>query len=516
MKRYKSKFESIEIPLEKGDSFRYGKFKNKTAIYDSSYINDKGDLIIKTDDGKEIGASKIRLIQEEEFHLSLTPTSNGKFGIWDYIGKQRVYKKGTTSPIYFNNEKDAKEYAIKYMNKKYGKNDYRFEENEKPLYPFMNRESYDLYYNYEKQWKKTLSWDSFVRENKDIFNKETLKIKNDLNKIKDPKRKQKKFEYEMLQLKTQFISVWDILKNNKLKESYLKEEHFSPFKAWYFPDKDEFIKFPTNKDYREYVDNYVSAMKGGAVRIHAFDSEVEIETKHNPDSRLYSKVLNTLAKKIHNFKYVISHIDWFASGDKQVFNLQEDLHLSDFVKHSGVSDFTKKFMKDRQRLKGAGNISAKIRSLKINRKKGYITFTFISKPTYTNKTKAVDPNTLAFKNARAYEQHIRLVDFFKYAETKPGYKENELTWKEVKEIIQVCPIQVWCNCGSYEFQGMAYIDTLFDAAIYPEYRAPKRWNLYHNDDNFACKHLDILFTSGINLFIQNMTSMINKILKGTK
>jgi hypothetical protein len=61
MKRYKSLFEDIKIPLEPGDEFLHGKFKNKTSIYKSHYTNDKGDLIIVTDTGKEIPAMKIRM-----------------------------------------------------------------------------------------------------------------------------------------------------------------------------------------------------------------------------------------------------------------------------------------------------------------------------------------------------------------------------------------------------------------------------------------------------------------------
>lgn len=58
--------EDITIPLNRGDSFKFGKFKNKTAVYDSHYFNDKGDLIIVTSSGKEIPASKIRLMSERE------------------------------------------------------------------------------------------------------------------------------------------------------------------------------------------------------------------------------------------------------------------------------------------------------------------------------------------------------------------------------------------------------------------------------------------------------------------
>lgn len=72
MKRYKLYFnEDITIPLNPGDKFYFGKFKNKSAIYDSHYINDKGDLIIRTDIGKEIPACKIRLMQEDKQEILL-------------------------------------------------------------------------------------------------------------------------------------------------------------------------------------------------------------------------------------------------------------------------------------------------------------------------------------------------------------------------------------------------------------------------------------------------------------
>lgn len=57
--------EDIVIPLNPGDIFAHGKFKNKKAIYASHYTNEKGDIIIITDTGKEISMAKIRLMTEE-------------------------------------------------------------------------------------------------------------------------------------------------------------------------------------------------------------------------------------------------------------------------------------------------------------------------------------------------------------------------------------------------------------------------------------------------------------------
>ena len=64
MKLYKRFKENIVIPLSKNDKFYWGKFKNKTAIYDRDFVNEKGDLIIVTDTGKQIPACKIRMIQK--------------------------------------------------------------------------------------------------------------------------------------------------------------------------------------------------------------------------------------------------------------------------------------------------------------------------------------------------------------------------------------------------------------------------------------------------------------------
>lgn len=192
--------------------------------------------------------------------------------------------------------------------------------------------------------------------------------------------------------------------------------------------------------------------------------------------------------------------------------LEEELHLSDFKGHSGVSDFTKPFLKDRIKKKGGGTTSTKIKALKVNRKQDYITFVFQAVPTYDKTVKVYDPKTQTQRRARSYLQQVRLKDFFKYAQTKPGYDEKNLTRKEIKEILNVCPISVFCNCFSFQFQGMAYVDTIMDASIYDELRPPERWRKYHSDNSFACKHLSQVFTS-IDFYLNNMSAMINKYLK---
>jgi len=198
----------------------------------------------------------------------------------------------------------------------------------------------------------------------------------------------------------------------------------------------------------------------------------------------------------------------------QESELEENLRLSDLKKHAGTSTLTDKFRLDRQRIKGSGARSVKIKSMKVNRKQDFIQFTFLSVPTYKSMSIAIAfPDVDTTKKVRSYTEEIRILDFFKLAETKPGYIEKEMTVKEIKEILNVADIKLSCNCPAFQLQGSNYILTTFDAAIYPELREPKRWNQYHKDDNFICKHLGILISSGLNIYINNMTGMVNKFLK---
>lgn len=572
MNRYTPYFENIEIPLKKGDTFYYGRFKNKTGIYDHHYFNDKGDLIVVLDSGKEIGGAKIRLVKESiNFNIKFNLKDLGRDD-WNKIFKDSDFmtKIEYMSPEEFLDRCDYKRYIFDIK---------KVSEIKKSIIKNTVLPIPSLWFDNESQKNSKFKKSNFHDGQHRVLALQELGVK-----------------------KIPVMMVWN-------KESTLKEEHFSPFKAWYFPNEDKLVKFSPRQDHRAHVDNYVSAMKDGAVRIYAFDSQVEIETKDLPDNKIYLGVIKTLAKAISNFKTSIERIDWFASGHRRVFNMQEDcvnvlcesyirntkwkevpmplrfdiqygvdniitksnltkqqvqkivnnqykygvpviildneyyyfkiednrlfigvskdlhegviqedLHLSDFSKHSGASDFTKDWVEIRRKIVGPGNKSSKIHSLKVNTKKDYITFVFKSKPSYKdNAVEVVDGKTLTFstQKARVYTEEIRILDFFKLAETKPGYIKYEMTKEEIKEILEVASIQQFCNCGSFEMQGMNFISTLFNASIYPEFRAPQRWDKFHFNDNVTCKHISSILNS-ISFWLNPMTSMVNKYLKQHK
>jgi len=193
----------------------------------------------------------------------------------------------------------------------------------------------------------------------------------------------------------------------------------------------------------------------------------------------------------------------------------ESLVLSDLKKHAGISDFTKPFMKDRQRIKGVGTKSAKLVKMKVNKKKGWITFVFLSEPTYTFNTKAVQlkTNNKTMKKDNLYTQEIRILDIFSLLKTDPNFKNfKSVTIDDIKKVLKSADIKVSCDDPSFWWQGDAWTLTQFDASIVPCDIEPKRWNKYHNNgDNFLCKHLSLIFNS-IDFYIPIMAGMIYKYL----
>lgn len=206
---------------------------------------------------------------------------------------------------------------------------------------------------------------------------------------------------------------------------------------------------------------------------------------------------------------------FFPKQNWITIRLDEELRLSDLKAHAGISNFTKTWQKDRQKRKGAANKSSHLVKFEIDKDNDYITFFFYSAPTYDLTGKIVNPDGSMeiSKESPWYTQQIRILDFFKWAETTPGYKDaKELTAEDLKEILRVANVQVFCNCPSFHWQGDNWVISQFDASIYPTDISPNHWRNYHNDDNFVCKHLSMIL-SQIEFFIPLMASMIGKELK---
>lgn len=242
----------------------------------------------------------------------------------------------------------------------------------------------------------------------------------------------------------------------------------------------------------------------------------DLYDKYHLKFKKFQDLINFISKKLNiSNNTVLEILQYVEHKEKHwvTIKLEEDLRLSDFKKHAGISGFTEPFMKDRQKRKGAGNKSAHLVKMKVNRKKDYVTFVFYSAPTYDLTGKITGKNGKMSKESPWYTQEIRILDFFKWAKTTPGYKSaKQLSVNDLKDIFKVASVQVNCNDPSFWWQGDAWVLSQFDAAINPTDIAPKHWEKLHNNDNFLCKHLDLIFAQ-IEFFIPIMASMLSKYLK---
>jgi len=201
----------------------------------------------------------------------------------------------------------------------------------------------------------------------------------------------------------------------------------------------------------------------------------------------------------------------------QESKFSENLRFTDLMKKASMSDFTKGFAKETNKLMGAPTTHTKLKSMKVNKKQDYIIFVWKTKrtPKYDKGTpmKVVDPKAdFSLKSARVYTIEIKILDFFKLLHTKPN---GDFTNKDIEDVFNVCDIQIWSNVPAFHWMGMNYNMGMFDASLYPTDIEPKHWNDYHNSDQFLDKHTAGVVNS-IKFYIPQMRQMIKKYMGLTK
>lgn len=198
----------------------------------------------------------------------------------------------------------------------------------------------------------------------------------------------------------------------------------------------------------------------------------------------------------------------------RILKLEEALRFTDLMKNSSMSSFTRKFAKETNKLMGNAPNRAKLVHAKVNTKKDYVTFIWLTErtPKYPDNfnTQVVDPSNMKLKKGNLYEVEIRVLDFFKLLETSPNYPE--ITNDDIEKTLMSANIKIWSDVPAFQYQGMNYHMTMFDAAIYPETRPPKRWNKYHGENQFLDKHTGSIINN-IKFWIPMMRQMTLKFLK---
>jgi hypothetical protein len=204
--------------------------------------------------------------------------------------------------------------------------------------------------------------------------------------------------------------------------------------------------------------------------------------------------------------------NWIVFNLKKL--LEEELRLSDLMKSASMSKFTRKFNRETNASMGNSTNHTKLVQVKINRKKDFVTFYFVTERTPKYKDNfnmmVVDPKTFSLKQDNLYTIELRVLNFFELLNTRPDH--STITNKDIEEVLFNSDIQMWSDVPAYEFQGCNYNMTMFKAAIYPENRPPAHWNKYHNEDQFLDKHSAGVINS-IKFYIPLMRQMIIKQIK---
>lgn len=213
--------------------------------------------------------------------------------------------------------------------------------------------------------------------------------------------------------------------------------------------------------------------------------------------------------------------------DTPEVKLNEWLTIKDLRAPEAISNFTKNKKAERQKLYGTENRNARLVNAVYDPNNDSMTFYFITTSTlkahpadYSPKKTDPDHEFDKISNPeKMYTMEIRMLNFLQLLkETRPNNLANmPVTWQEIKQVLDVCYIQIHCNCPAFWWQGTGWYLTQLDGAIHPCSIAPKKWNSskLHGDGNFHCKHTSALF-SQLGFFLPQMASMSQRVLKQAK
>lgn len=189
--------------------------------------------------------------------------------------------------------------------------------------------------------------------------------------------------------------------------------------------------------------------------------------------------------------------------------LDEWVTLSALKNTSSIDAFTRKHRDIRNKAVGTENTTAKLINCVYNEQLDCLTFIFrttATTPIYPKKYqfKKVNP-TLDFSfsnnNEKVYYTHIRILDFMKWLkDTRPDeLADQPITWREIKDVLEVAYVQVWCNC----LRGDTKIKLLDGRVIeikelVKEYQEGKELWVYSTDEhgNFKPGKVTEAFISG--------------------
>ena len=212
------------------------------------------------------------------------------------------------------------------------------------------------------------------------------------------------------------------------------------------------------------------------------------------------------------------------SKSPSVIPLHEWLTFQNLNTKDAISPLTANARALRNKLVKPENFTAKLTNCEYDKEHDWVTFEFVTTatlPEYNKnyqfkKTLHTKDFELTQNTDKKYNVYIRILDFMRWLkDTRPDEMSNQpITWKDIKDVLDVAYVQVYCNCPSFHWQGINYWLSQLDGSMYPTDIAPKVWNSLtrHGDSGaFLCKHSYGIIRS-IAFFENQMTSKLNKTL----
>lgn len=186
-----------------------------------------------------------------------------------------------------------------------------------------------------------------------------------------------------------------------------------------------------------------------------------------------------------------------------------------------VSPTTDKYKKIRKKVQKTANINTKLISTELENTN--VIFKFLTEATNmykpNHKYSQINPETKTFEPnpSKTYEIWIKLLNVTGDNGWLSTFNsEEDITRKDIKDIIQVSDCQLWSNDPSFQYQGFNYWLGQLDAAIYSTDIAPQKWDKYHGDGlAFLTKHISQLIDQ-LPFFYNQMAASLSKVLKSKR
>ena len=202
--------------------------------------------------------------------------------------------------------------------------------------------------------------------------------------------------------------------------------------------------------------------------------------------------------------------------------LREWMTLQNLMDLDAVSTVTQKHAKIRNSLYKGENINAKLVKTIYDPKNDTMTYCFSTPATLRAhepgyEPLAVDPHDSFKKKSNPSAQYtmmIQVLDFLKWLkETRPS-NSGRITWREIKDVLDVAYVKLWCPCSSFHWQGKNYRISRLDASIYPTDIPDKKMRKVYGEYDLLCKHLsNLVKPNSIQFFLPQMASAAQKVLR---